>query len=475
MLQRAVVDADPATASACELARRVQRRDVSPVELVDGCLERIERLDGRLNSFVALAAERARAEARAAQARAGTPQARPFDGVPTAIKDLHCTEGLTTTFGTAAMADFVPDFDEEHVARLRRAGFVVVGKTNVPEWGSVPVTESRLHGPARNPWDPTHTPGGSSGGAAAAVAAGLVPVAQGSDGGGSVRIPAACCGVVGLKPARGRVSLAPLHGDQMAGLVTPGPITRHVADAAALLDVMRGYVAGDPHWAPEPARPYAHEPTTEPSRLRVGLATAPSMAPFDDDTAAAAESAARLLGDLGHVVEPLELELDAHVREHFATLWTCDLGALPLEPEQLEPFNAHHARAGRATSAPRLLQAVSALQAAARRVVGACLGYDAVLWPTLTRPPVAIGAFDGLDPDAAFAAAADYVGLTPLANITGQPAVSLPLAWSGGDGGPALPVGVTLTGRPADEATLLRLAGQVERAVDWPARRPPLA
>lgn len=475
MLQRAGVDADLATASACELARRVQRRQLSPLELVEGFLERIERLDARLNSFVALAPERARAEARAAGARAGTPQALPFDGVPIAIKDLHCTEGLTTTFATAARADFVPGFDEEHVARLRRAGFVVLGKTNVPELGSVPVTEPRLHGPARNPWDPTHTPGGSSGGAAAAVAAGLVPVAHGSDGGGSIRIPASCCGVVGLKPARGRVSLAPLYGDQMAGLVTPGPIARHVADAAALLDVMRGYVAGDPYWAPAPQRPYAHEPITEPPPLRVGLVTAPSMAPFDDDTTAAAESAARLLGDLGHAVEPLELELDAHVREHFATLWTCGLGSVPLEPEQLEAFNAHHARAGRATAAPRLLQAISALQATTRHVVSACWAHDVVLWPTLTRPPVAIGAFDGLDPDAAFAAAADYVGLTPLANITGQPAVSLPVAWSGGDGGPALPVGVTLTGRPADEATLLRLAGQVERAVGWPAHRPPLA
>ena len=478
------MDADLATASACELARGVQRRDVSPVELIDGCLERIERIDGQLNSLVALAPERAREEARAARARAGTADARPFDGVPIAIKDLHCTRGLTTTFGTAAMADFVPDFDEEHVARLRRAGFVVVGKTNVPEWGTQPITEPRLHGPTRNPWDLQRSPGGSSGGAAAALAAGLVPVAQGSDGGGSIRIPASCCGVVGVKPSRGRVSLAPLLGDQLAGLVTPGPLTRHVEDATALLDVMRGYVTGDPYWAPEPERPYAAEPATEPGALRVGLITSAPLADFDADTTAAAESTARLLGDLGHAVEPVDtakLGLSADVREQFATLWVCGIAALPLEPEQLEPFNAHHARTGHATAAPRLLQAVASLRLAARRIVAACQEYDVIVSPTLTRPPVPIGAFDGLEPEAAFAAAADYVGLAPLANLTGQPAISLPLAWAGSKEATAhadatgLPVGVMLTGRPADEATLLRLAGQAQRAVGWPAQHPAIA
>lgn len=470
------MDEELAFAAACDLARRVQRREVSPVELVDGFLDRIDRLDGKLGSVVTVAADRVRAEARAAEHRAGTADALPFDGVPVTVKDLHCTAGIRTTFGTAAMAEHVPGFDEEHVARLRRAGFVVLGKTNTPEWGTVPVTEPALHGPARNPWDPSRTPGGSSGGAAAGLAAGLFPVAHGSDGGGSIRIPAANCGVVGLKPARGRISLAPTFGDKLAGLVTPGPLARHVEDAAALLDLMRGYVAGDPHWAPEPARPFTQEPRTDPGALRLALVTSSPTADFDADAVAAAESAGRLLVDLGHAVEPLELPLPAGLVDHFTTVWVAGLAALPLRPEQLEPFNAHHMRRGRAARAHELLRAIHALQGAARRVVGSCLAYDAVISPALSGPPPAIGAFADLDPDAAFRAACDYVGLMPLANITGQPAVSLPLAWAEpAEGSGPLPRGVMLTGRPADEATLLRLAGQLQRAADWRGQRPPVS
>lgn len=474
------MDTELAFASASALADRIRRRRVSPVELVDGYLERIDRLDGQINSFVTLAPDRARHEAHVAATRAGSPGAPPFDGVPIAIKDLHRTAGITTTFGTASMAAHVPDLDDEHVARLRRAGFIVLGKTNVPEWGTVPVTESRLHGAARNPWAPERTPGGSSGGAAAGLAAGLIPVAHGSDGAGSIRIPASSCGLVGLKPTRGRVSLAPLFGDQMAGLVTPGPITRHVADAAALLDAMRGYAVGDPYWAPPPARPFIEEPATEPGSLRIGVVTSAPPAQFDAATTSVTESVVRLLDELGHAVEPVTLPTSWDLREQFMVLWTCGLAALPVEPGELEPFNAHFLRRGRATSAPRLLRAISSLQLVSRAIVGACWDYDAVLSPTLTRPPPPIGAFADLEPEAAFHAACDYVGLTPIANITGQPAISLPLGWSGPDGQsgrpePRLPVGVMLTGRPAEEATLLRLGGQLERAVDWTRERPPVS
>lgn len=469
------VDDELAFASACDLARRVRHGELSPLEIVDGYLERIERLNGQLGSFVALAPERARKEARAAEARIGTSEALPFDGVPIGIKDLQCTEGVTTTFGTASKADFTPDFDEEHVARLRRAGFILLGKTNVPEWGTVPVTEPRLHGPARNPWDPDRTPGGSSGGAAAGLAAGLMPVAHGTDGGGSIRIPASHCALVGLKPARGRVSLAPLFGDQMAGLTTPGPLARHVEDTAALLDVMRGYVPGDPYWAPEPLRPYAAEAGTDPGRLRLGLVTSTRVGEVSAESSAATEAAGRLLEHLGHVVEPVEPPVSAELREHFRTLWQSGVAALPVEPDELEPFNAHHLRRGRATGAHELLRAISSLQFATRTIVRASLAYDALVSPTMAQPPARINAFADLDPDAAFRAAGDYVGLPPVANITGQPSVSLPLGRTAAHPEPNLPLGVMVTGRPADEATLLRLAGQVQRAADWTGERPPVS
>lgn len=462
------MDAELAFLPAVELARMVRAKEVSPVELLDGFLERIERLDGRLNSIVTLDAERAREAARTAEASAGDADAPPFAGVPIAIKDLHATKGLRTTFSTKSLAEHVPDFDDEHVRRIRDAGFVLVGKTNAPEFGSVPVTEPALHGPCRNPWDTERTPGGSSGGAAAALAAGLIPIAQGSDGGGSLRIPASNCGVFGLKPARGRVSNAPLFGDRLAGLSVSGPLTRHVTDAAALLDVMAGYAPGDPHWAPPPAHPFAEDAVTDPPPLRVGLVTRSPLTALRPEVVAAAESAARLLESLGHTVEPFTLPIDEQLAASFKVLWAVGIAALPVDPATLEPFNAGlHAR-GSTVSGPELLQAVAALQLASRSIVGASLAFDVVLSPTLGEPPLRIGEMADLDPDEAFARAAAYVGLTPVANITGQPAMSLPLAWSK-DG---LPLGVMVTGRPADEATLLRLAGQVQRAADWSHRRP---
>lgn len=462
---------DLAFRPAVELARLVAARELSPVELLDSCLERIERLDGQLNSVVTLDADRARATARAAEARAGGEDAPPYLGVPILIKDLHLTEGLRTTFGTASLARFVPPFDEEHIARIRRAGFVVVGKTNVPELGTLPVTESALHGPARNPWDTDRTPGGSSGGAAAAMTAALTPVVHGSDGAGSIRIPASNCGVFGLKPARGRVTTAPLFGDAGAALSAVGPIARHVEDAAALLDVMRGPVPGDAHWAPDPGRPYADEAVTDPPPLRIGVTTSVPWATYDADALAALDVAITLFERLGHVVEPLTLPLSDQLRVDFQALWAAGLAASPVDHATLEPFNAGLARIGAAVSGTRVLQAMAGLQLQARAVVGASLPFDAVCHPTLTRAPLKVGELEGLPIEAALDLLAGYVALAPLANVTGQPSMSLPLHWTA-DG---LPVGVTVTGRPADEATLFRLAGQVQRATDWYRRRPPVS
>ena len=258
--------ADLAFLPATEQARLVREGHVSSVELAELYLERIARIDPELNSFVTVRGEEALDDARAADA---ARDAAPFRGVPIAIKDLTATAGIRTTYSSRAFADNIPDFDTAVVRRLREAGFVILGKTNTPEFGTVAFTESELNGATRNPWNPERTPGGSSGGAAAALAAGLVPLAHGTDGGGSIRIPASCCGVFGLKPSRGRVSTAPFSS--LEGLSTSGPITRSVADAAALLDVLAGYEPGDPWWAPPPERPFAEEPGAPVGRLRIAV------------------------------------------------------------------------------------------------------------------------------------------------------------------------------------------------------------
>lgn len=460
--------------SALDLARMVRTRELSPVELVDLSLARIERLNPEINALVTVDVEGARSAAAAAERRVSAGgDLPPFLGVPIAIKDLHATAGMRTTFGTAALAEFVPPFDAEHVRRLREAGFVLVGKSNAPEFGTVPYTESRLLGPARNPWDATRTPGGSSGGAGAALAAGLIPVADASDGGGSTRIPAAACGVFGLKPARGRVSNAPLFGDLLLGLVTPGPLARYVADAAAVLDLISGYVAGDPHWAPPSERPFLDDAGREPGALRIGVMTA-SPVPHrvvGAEQVRATEELARLLESLGHHVEPCTLPVPDQLEDLFTQLWTAGLASNPVPVAMLEPFNQRLAERGMAVSGPELLRAQSALQLMCRGIVGASMAYDAVLYPTLTHDPMPVGALADLDPDEAFDRAAAFVGFTPIANLTGQPAISMPVGWTEA----GLPIGVSALGRPADEAALIRLAAQVEAATDWPSRRPPLS
>lgn len=467
----AAMDDELAFAPAVELARLVAHRAVSPVEAVTLFCDRITRLDGKLNSVVTLDAERALATAREQERLAGAQGAPPFLGVPILVKDLALTKGLRTTCGTATLAAYVPTFDDEHVARLRRAGFIVLGKTNVPEWGTLPFTESTLLGPCRNPWDLAHTPGGSSGGAAAAMAAGLAPVAHASDGAGSIRIPASNCGMFGLKPARGRITKAPLYGEGLLGFGVAGPIARHVIDAAALLDVMRGTAPGDPYWAPDPPRPYVEEAATDPPQLRVGLVDQAPWAAFEPVVLIALQQAATLLEELGHVVEPCTLPLDDRLRVDFQVAWSAGLAANPADHATFEPFNARIAAIGTEISGARLLQAKASIEQQSSAIVRASMAFDVICYPTLTRPPLEIGELVGLEGQAMLDALAGYIALAPIANITGQPAMSLPLYWT--DDG--LPVGVTVMGRPADEATLLQLASQVQRAQDWSARRPPIS
>jgi amidase len=462
--------------SATEQADLVRRKEISPVELVTLYLERITRLDPQLNSYVTvvpeLALEGARAAENAVMARDDLPA---FHGVPISIKDLHDTAGIRTTYGCTAYADHVPETDTFAVRRLRDAGFIVLGKTNAPELGTVPVTESTLHGPCRNPWDPDRTPGGSSGGAAAALAAGLCPISHASDGGGSIRIPASCCGVFGLKPARGRVSSGPDRGDSLAGLATDGPIARTVEDAAAMLDVIAGYELGDPYWAPPPARPFRDEVGAPVDVLRVAFTTTPpTHGPVDDECVAAVEDAARLLESLGHKVERADPDwFDPELVSHFFNVWQL----VPAYNEisdytQLENLNRSFGELSEQTSVATFVRSMIALQRVSRRIVSMWKDYDLLLTPTVALEPVPIGWIsEDPDPGMQFARTGFFTPFTPEANLTGQPAVSLPLYWSAG----GLPIGVQLIGGPADEAMLLRVSAQLEEARPWRWRRPKLA
>ena len=450
--------------SATELADAIAGGERDAVDVVEECLQAIERLDPELNAFVTVR-ERAALLEEAARPRPG-----PFSGVPIPIKDLSETEGLRTTMGSRAFRDYVGRIDVNVVRRLKAAGFVVLGKTNTPEFGTLPVTESELNGDCRNPWDASRTPGGSSGGAAVAVATGMAPVAHGSDGGGSIRIPASCCGLFGLKPSRGRISNAP-YGETLAGLATSGPITHTVLDAAALLDAVAGYELGDPHWAPPPARPFREEVGVEPGRLRVGLVRAGTIeTEVEAVCVEAAERAAALLEELGHEVEEREpVRLDG-INDLVLRLWAPGVALYPVaDPELLEPHNRELVRRARELRADEYASALATLQRFARTFVAQWTEVDLLLTPTLAKAPIPLGwiqegeTFDGIiDRCVAF------IPFTPIANLTGQPAVSLPLHWSE-DG---LPIGVQLIGAPAGEDVLLRVSSQLEAAAPWRDRTP---
>lgn len=473
---------------ATELAALIRRGELSAVELTQAALDRIAALDDRTNAFVDVWAEDALAAA--ARVRPGDP--RPFAGVPTAVKNNRAVAGRRLTGGSSFTGDFVAPRDHGVVRRLRDAGFVLVGATNLPEWGITPVTCPRRFGPTRNPWDPDRTAGGSSGGAAAAVAAGMLPVAHGNDGGGSIRIPAACCGLVGLKPSRGRVSLAPDLGWHL--LVADGMLTRTVGDAAATLDVLAGPEPGDLAPLPLPDAPFAeharHGAEGGLRPLRIGVTTTPALE--GDPSLADAEAAgqaADLLAGLGHHVE--EVDPPWHVpglldlfERSFGPGIAASMRAVelrhgrPLERHDVEALSWALWERANALSTPDFLLADAELQGLARAVLTWAAPYDAILTPALATAPVGATELDpdGPDPMAGFAAGGRFTPYTAIVNVTGQPAIALPLyARPAGDAAAGLPLGVQLVGRPGEEATLLALAAQVEAAAPWADRVAPLA
>jgi amidase len=464
---------------ATELADLVRLSEVTARELTELALDRIETDEQGLNAFTVVDRDGALAAADAI----GAGDERPFAGVPIAIKDLSvATAGLRVSSGSDLYGDYTPDYDAHLVRRIRDAGFVIVGKTAAPEMGIVPVTEPRRFGPTRNPWNTDHTPGGSSGGSAAAVAGGLVPIAHASDGGGSIRIPAACCGLVGLKVSRGRISRGPDQGESF--LSVDGVVTRTVAETAAALDILAGYEPGDASWAPPPFEPFSEAAKRTPGPLRIALVTQPGVpVELDPQAERAVRDTAALLESLGHRVE----EVDAPVQfeqlmELFTDLWAAmvSLGVMfgelvsgqKASLENVEPLTwALHERA-LATPSSSYLRAQTLLQRVARGAVEWSMQWDAVLTPALAKRPLRIGELDTCAPDpmATFESSSHFTPYTPFVNVTGQPAISLPM-YLGDDG---LPLGVQLIGPPVSEGLLLSLATQLEAKARWFDRRPSL-
>ncbi len=467
---------------ALGLAKLVREGQVTPLDLVDAAIGEVERTREALNAVTVPMFERARETAKTVR------PSGPFGGVPFLLKDIRSQyKGVPTSDGTALLRDLPALHDSEIVQRHKRAGLICVGKTNTPELGLTATTEPHAFGPTRNPWDRTRTPGGSSGGAAAAVAGGIVPMAHASDGGGSIRIPAACCGLVGLKPTRGRNPLGPDAGDVMGGFVVEHCLSRTVRDSAALLDATGGPDLGDPYWAPPQSRPFLDEIGIDPGQLRIAFsAQSPLETPVHADCVEAVESTAELLQGLGHRVEEGAPQYDdAAFREAFTAVWFSNLAASVQAHGSLlgrvttasdyEPFTWALARRGAQIAAAKYVGAVAVLQSISRKVARFFEGFDLWLTPVLAVPPPRLGFLHPAPGEADLRPYArrvkEFVPFTQLANATGQPAIALPLHWNA-DG---LPIGVQFMARFGDEATALRLASQLEEARPWAQRQAPEA
>lgn len=476
---------DLAGLDATDQAALVRDGTISAVELVQAAIDRAEQVNGELNAIIHPRYERALADA------ADVAPDAPFAGVPFVLKDLDGTAaGEPLHAGTRFLRDhrYVAPTDSALTARFREAGLIVIGRTNTPELGLVTTTEPLSYGPTRNPWATDRSTGGSSGGSAAATAAGVVPMAHAGDGGGSIRIPSAECGLVGLKPSRGRITMGPELGEAWGGLVARLAVTHSVRDTAALLEAVAGPGVGDPYWAPPPTRPYAEEVGADVGSLRIGWVAQPpdGTVTTDAEVAAAVEATAELLGELGHRVEPAhpaplaEAEHTGHFLVTFSAWVARELDRLselvgaPLTEDGFEPGTWAIAESGRSVTAATYLAAIDALHAMTRRMVAwwAIDGFDLLLTPTITELPPTLGQFAATDdnPMAGMFRATPQVAFTVPFNITGQPAISLPLHQSSG----GLPIGMQLVAAPAREDVLIRIAAQLEQALPWAARRPPV-
>jgi amidase len=451
-------------ASALDQAAAIRAREISSVELTKAHLDRIEKINPKLNAYVLLTPEVALAQAEAAD---DMRDGQPLRGVPVSIKDLVSLAGYPMTLGSKAFEDYTLPIDFFPVARLKQEGCPILGKTNLSEFGTRPTTEHGLFGATHNPWNLSHSAGGSSGGAAAAVAAGLCAFAHGSDGGGSVRIPSSCCGTVGLKPSRGRISPGPLLGEHWAGLSTDGVIARTVADAAAGLDAMAGHLSGDAYWSEVEGR-FADHARPVDRKLRVAF-TVSAATPVESDVASCVREIAHLLEGLGHVVTEGGPDTDPF-RVPFQLIVVSGLGSLPIADESLlDPFNALALALAQQVSAIDYVRAVDAIRVHSRQVVGFWDTHDVLVTPTLPQTAPRLNTL-GADLATAGVDYIDFCSFTFPYNCTGQPAISLPLGMDAA----GLPIGVQLVGPPRGESVILGLAAQLEQARPWKGRTPHL-
>jgi Asp-tRNA(Asn)/Glu-tRNA(Gln) amidotransferase A subunit family amidase len=464
----------------CGLADLVRRRQVKPIELLEAVIERVEALNPKVNAVVTRMYDQARA------AIASSLPSGPFTGVPYLLKDLHLLyAGVRTTYGSRFFIDYLPDHDSTMTVRLKKAGLVICAKTNTSEFGQSTGTDPVLFGSTRNPWNLKFSSGGSSGGAAAAVASGMIPMAHGTDGGGSIRVPASCCGLFGLKPTRARTPYGPDLGEGWSGASVGHAITRSVRDSAALLDATAGPDVGDPYWAPPPVRPFLDEVRLDPGRLKIALCTTSfNGSSVDQDCIDAAKDAARLCQSLGHCVEEAQPEINgqelgeaqriiviSNIRamldvraQAVGTSWT---------ENHVERITYASAKAADSVSGADYARSIQAVHRAGRQIGRFFEQYDMLLTPTMACTPLPLG-----QPDMMSTGAEAFrrpllrtIGFTALFNASGNPAMSIPLYWN--DAG--LPIGVQFAGRFGDEAALLRLAGQLEKVRPWAERRPAIS
>ncbi|MGO9451248.1 MAG: amidase [Candidatus Binataceae bacterium] len=456
---------------ASELRELLLKKEIRPREVAEFFIARTEKLNPRLGAFMTITPERAIADADRIEKLSDADKRRNLMyGIPYSIKDLNWTKDVRTTMGSKNYEKNQPPVDEEIVIRMRNAGGILLGKSTTPEFGARPTTEGGLCPPARNPWNLEHTAGGSSGGAGSALAAGLGCLAQGSDGGGSIRIPSACCGVVGLKPSRGRVTLAPVFGEAWAGFATSGPMARSVRDIALFLDVLAGHVYGDPYWAPDPVTSFRSAVEIPPRHLRIAMLPKSAITRGDSESEAALASAAKVFEEFGHTVEAVEVDPGARLKDSVMALITAGIGSVPVEKAELmDPVVRYAWERGRKISAHEYINIVATMHNTAREVLQELQAYDVLLSPTLARPAVKLGTLP-TKPENYLEELPEWIPYTFAFNATGQPGFSVPNGFNKA----GLPIGLQIVGRPADEVTIIGLARQFEEARPWKDKRPPI-
>jgi len=452
---------------AWDLRELVRKAELRPREVAEFFLARIERHNPTLGAYMTVLADRALADARSLEDQPDA-SSLPLFGIPYSLKDLTPTKGIRTTIGSANYANSIPLEDAEIATRLFRSGGIFLGKTSTPELGARPTTEGGLCPIARNPWSLEHNAGGSSGGAAAQVAAGLGPLAEGSDGGGSIRGPSSNCGVVGLKPSRGRLTYAPFRGEAWGGFATRGPIARSVRDAALMLDVLAGPVVGDPYWAPPPARSFVEAVKLVPKKLRIATIGTSALGANDSDVTQSFESACETLSEIGHRLEPIDLDPGAMLLECARTLICVGIAAVPIENlATVDAVVREMYEHGRKVSAADYITLVTAMHNTSRAIVQRLDPYDALVTPTMTKPAMRNGTFPSR-PDRYLDELWTWIAFEYPFNATGQPAITLP----GGFSAEGLPIGLQIVGRPHGEFDLLSLAASYESARPWKHLRP---